>query len=108
MSRPVSLTRYGFAPSSQAARLLGPDGLRLWNAERQAPVDDRAAALLDALAAAADPDLALHQLHRLVEAERREAARAARTGPGAARSATGPTAKRSTGQAAIPAATRTA
>src|SRR3954465_251435 len=98
MTRPASLTRYGFASSSPAARLLGPDGLQLWSAERQAPVDDRAAALLDALAAAADTDLALHQLHRLVEAERREATRAARTGSGVTRPASGPTAKGPTGQ----------
>src|SRR5690606_30311932 len=60
----------------RAADLLGPDGLRLWRPDAQEPADERAADLLTALSRAADPDLALRQLHRLVEAER------CRTAPG--------------------------
>ncbi|TDC60307.1 bifunctional [glutamine synthetase] adenylyltransferase/[glutamine synthetase]-adenylyl-L-tyrosine phosphorylase [Micromonospora sp. KC207] len=75
MSRPARgrLARYGFGTddSSRAADLLGPAGLDLWHPQEQEPVDDRAAELLAALSRAADPDLALRQLHRLVEAERR-------------------------------------
>jgi glutamate-ammonia-ligase adenylyltransferase len=69
--RPTSATarlaRYGFADAARAARLLGADGLGLWDEVGQAPVDDRAGALLGTLAEAADPDLALRQLHRLAE-----------------------------------------
>ncbi|MEU6074845.1 bifunctional [glutamine synthetase] adenylyltransferase/[glutamine synthetase]-adenylyl-L-tyrosine phosphorylase [Micromonospora sp. NPDC047074] len=90
MSRPTSATgrlaRYGFGTdggdgSTRAADLLGPGGLGLWRPDVQEPADDRAAELLAALSRAADPDLALRQLHRLVEAERRAA------GPAAAGSA---------------------
>jgi glutamate-ammonia-ligase adenylyltransferase len=90
MSRPTSahgrLARYGFglsdgdragrasgapAGTRTAADLLGPGGLGLWLLETQEPVDEPAAELLTALSRAADPDLALRQLHRIVEAERR-------------------------------------
>ncbi|MFF5071767.1 bifunctional [glutamine synthetase] adenylyltransferase/[glutamine synthetase]-adenylyl-L-tyrosine phosphorylase [Micromonospora olivasterospora] len=78
MSRPVRgrLARYGFGTAeddggARAADLLGPAGLGLWRPDEQEPVDERAAELLAALSRAADPDLALRQLHRLVEAERR-------------------------------------
>ncbi|GAB3811963.1 hypothetical protein GCM10027605_52910 [Micromonospora zhanjiangensis] len=86
MSRPTSaqarLARYGFGlsdgertgrpdGSAGAADLLGPDGLGLWRLQTQEPVDEPAADLLTALSRAADPDLALRQLHRIVEAERR-------------------------------------
>lgn len=76
MTRPTRgrLARYGFAEGDagvRAADLLGPDGLGLWRVEAQEPADERAAELLTALSRAADPDLALRQLHRLVEAERR-------------------------------------
>ncbi|SCL68740.1 glutamate-ammonia-ligase adenylyltransferase [Micromonospora citrea] len=89
MSRPTSaagrLARYGFGTdgdrATRAADLLGPDGLCLWRPDVQEPTDDRAAELLGALSRAADPDLALRQLHRIVEAERRAA------GPEAAGSA---------------------
>ncbi|MBQ1072857.1 bifunctional [glutamine synthetase] adenylyltransferase/[glutamine synthetase]-adenylyl-L-tyrosine phosphorylase [Micromonospora sp. C31] len=83
MSRPARaagrLARYGFgtdggAGATRAADLLGPDGLGLWRPDAQEPADDRAAELLAALSRAADPDLALRQLHRIVEAERRVAA----------------------------------
>ncbi|MFI0795494.1 bifunctional [glutamine synthetase] adenylyltransferase/[glutamine synthetase]-adenylyl-L-tyrosine phosphorylase [Micromonospora rubida] len=80
MSRParVRLARYGFGAAdgdngSRAADLLGPSGLGLWRPEEQEPVDERAAELLAALSRAADPDLALRQLHRLAESERRAA-----------------------------------
>ncbi|MFC3500584.1 bifunctional [glutamine synthetase] adenylyltransferase/[glutamine synthetase]-adenylyl-L-tyrosine phosphorylase [Micromonospora krabiensis] len=80
MSRPTSapgrLARYGFGTAqgdggARAADLLGPDGLGLWRPDVQEPTDDRARELLSALSRAADPDLALRQLHRIVEAERR-------------------------------------
>ncbi|MET8123917.1 bifunctional [glutamine synthetase] adenylyltransferase/[glutamine synthetase]-adenylyl-L-tyrosine phosphorylase [Micromonospora sp. NPDC005189] len=80
MSRPTRATgrlaRYGFGTAegdggARAADLLGPDGLRLWRPVEQEPVDEPAGELLAALSRAADPDLALRQLHRIVEAERR-------------------------------------
>ncbi|MFY1698988.1 MULTISPECIES: bifunctional [glutamine synthetase] adenylyltransferase/[glutamine synthetase]-adenylyl-L-tyrosine phosphorylase [unclassified Solwaraspora] len=82
MSRPTSaagrLARYGFDVTGtgtvRADDLLGPDGLRLWDATAQQPVDPPAGELLAALSRAADPDLALRQLHRLVEAEQRHRA----------------------------------
>lgn len=90
MKRPTRaagrLARYGFGTSDNSVRagdLLGPTGLALWRPETQEPVDQRAAELLAALSRAADPDLALRQLHRLVEAEYR-AAGAGETANGAA------------------------
>ncbi|GAA4567641.1 bifunctional [glutamine synthetase] adenylyltransferase/[glutamine synthetase]-adenylyl-L-tyrosine phosphorylase [Micromonospora coerulea] len=76
MTRPTRgrLARYGFAEGdggARAADLLGPDGLGLWRPDAQEPAGERAVELLAALSRAADPDLALRQLHRLVEAERR-------------------------------------
>ncbi|OJF11640.1 bifunctional [glutamine synthetase] adenylyltransferase/[glutamine synthetase]-adenylyl-L-tyrosine phosphorylase [Couchioplanes caeruleus] len=86
MTRPSRLARYGFADNgARAADLLGPEGLRLWNADAQEPVGAGAAELLQALSRAADPTLALRQLHRLVEAESRAARRdhgGPVTGPG--------------------------
>lgn len=80
MKRPTRaagrLARYGFGTSDDSARagdLLGPTGLALWQPETQEPVDKRAAELLSALSRAADPDLALRQLHRMAEAEHRAA-----------------------------------
>ncbi|MFD2763357.1 bifunctional [glutamine synthetase] adenylyltransferase/[glutamine synthetase]-adenylyl-L-tyrosine phosphorylase [Micromonospora eburnea] len=78
MTRPSRgrLARYGFAEGdgrARAADLLGPDGLGLWRPDVQEPTDEPAGELLAALSRAADPDLALRQLHRLVEAERRTA-----------------------------------
>ncbi|MBO4205404.1 bifunctional [glutamine synthetase] adenylyltransferase/[glutamine synthetase]-adenylyl-L-tyrosine phosphorylase [Micromonospora echinofusca] len=75
---PARLARYGFGVSdgdggARAADLLGPTGLALWHPETQEPADPAAAELLTALSRAADPDLALRQLHRIVEAERRTA-----------------------------------
>ncbi|MEV6816662.1 bifunctional [glutamine synthetase] adenylyltransferase/[glutamine synthetase]-adenylyl-L-tyrosine phosphorylase, partial [Micromonospora sp. NPDC051296] len=80
MGRPTSaagrLARYGFGigdndGGARAADLLGPTGLDLWRPQTQEPADEPAQELLTALSRAADPDLALRQLHRLVEAERR-------------------------------------
>ena len=86
MTRPSRLARYGFADNgARAADLLGPTGLRLWDVESQAPTGGEAAELLTSLSRAADPNLALRQLHRLVEAAGRAAARGNGgkvTGPG--------------------------
>ncbi|BEL09217.1 bifunctional [glutamine synthetase] adenylyltransferase/[glutamine synthetase]-adenylyl-L-tyrosine phosphorylase [Actinoplanes sichuanensis] len=72
MTRPTRLARYGFADNgARATDLLGPGGLRLWDTEAQAPADERAAVLLDALSKAADPNVALRQLHRMVESAER-------------------------------------
>ncbi|RKN50918.1 bifunctional [glutamine synthetase] adenylyltransferase/[glutamine synthetase]-adenylyl-L-tyrosine phosphorylase [Micromonospora endolithica] len=73
---PGRLARYGFGVTdgdggSRAADLLGPQGLNLWRPDEQEPTDERATELLAGMSRAADPDLALRQLHRLVEAERR-------------------------------------
>jgi glutamate-ammonia-ligase adenylyltransferase len=82
MSRPTNplgrLARYGFGLSGDgsatlAADLLGPSGLGLWLPDAQEPVDPAAGELLAELSRVADPDQALRQLHRLVEAERRVA-----------------------------------
>jgi [glutamine synthetase] adenylyltransferase / [glutamine synthetase]-adenylyl-L-tyrosine phosphorylase len=77
MSRPtgVRLARYGFGITDDGGRkvaeMVGPSGLGLWLPATQQPADEGAARLLTAMSRAADPDLALRQLHRLVEAERR-------------------------------------
>ncbi|NJC69648.1 bifunctional [glutamine synthetase] adenylyltransferase/[glutamine synthetase]-adenylyl-L-tyrosine phosphorylase [Planosporangium thailandense] len=74
MTRPASvaarLARCGFADGARARELLGPQGLGVWSDPDHLPVDG-AEALLDSFARAADPDLALLQLERMVEAERR-------------------------------------
>ena len=76
MTRPSRLARYGFADNgTRAADLLGPGGLRLWDAETQAPVDADAGELIHALSRAAYPTLALRQLHRMVDAVARAAQR---------------------------------
>jgi glutamate-ammonia-ligase adenylyltransferase len=76
VSRPTTprgrLARYGFGVDlDRAADLLGPAGLGLWDPETQEPAGEKAADLIGALSRAADPDLALRQLHRLAEFERR-------------------------------------
>ena len=77
MTRPSRLARYGFADNgARAADLLGPTGLRLWDAESQGPTGTDAAELIHSLSRAADPTLALRQLHRLVDAAGRAADRA--------------------------------
>jgi glutamate-ammonia-ligase adenylyltransferase len=72
--RPASaagrLARYGLVDLDRARTMLGPEQLRLWDEERQAPADEGASAVLAALSRAADPDLALRQLCRMAEAER--------------------------------------
>jgi glutamate-ammonia-ligase adenylyltransferase len=76
VTRPSRLARYGFADNGvKAAELLGPRGLRLWDAEAQGPTGTDAAELLHALSRAADPNLALRQLHRIVDAAGRAADR---------------------------------
>ncbi|GGM66147.1 bifunctional [glutamine synthetase] adenylyltransferase/[glutamine synthetase]-adenylyl-L-tyrosine phosphorylase [Dactylosporangium sucinum] len=62
------LARFGFTDGERAELMAGPGGLRLWDPAAGRPVDDDAAAVLDTLYFAADPDLALFQLHRLYEA----------------------------------------
>jgi glutamate-ammonia-ligase adenylyltransferase len=70
MTRPTSpvarLARYGFADAARARDLLGPSGLGVWEEDT-----DGDGPLLDAFTRAADPDLALRQLERAVEADRR-------------------------------------
>jgi glutamate-ammonia-ligase adenylyltransferase len=80
MTRPTSgtgrLARYGLGldtrPGARPADLVGPQGLALWDAAAQEPVDPGAAEVLLALSRSADPDLALRQLHRMVEVQRRQ------------------------------------
>ncbi|MEV6345983.1 bifunctional [glutamine synthetase] adenylyltransferase/[glutamine synthetase]-adenylyl-L-tyrosine phosphorylase [Actinoplanes sp. NPDC051851] len=85
MTRPTRLSRYGFADNgASAADLLGASGLRLWDAGH-GPAGTDAAELIHVLSRAADPNLALRQLHRLADSVSRAAERAggARpTGPG--------------------------
>jgi glutamate-ammonia-ligase adenylyltransferase len=57
------LARYGLTQPC-------PDDLRLWDAAHQRPVDEEAALVLEQIGRAADPDLALRQLHRLAERDR--------------------------------------
>ncbi|MEV8515531.1 bifunctional [glutamine synthetase] adenylyltransferase/[glutamine synthetase]-adenylyl-L-tyrosine phosphorylase [Dactylosporangium sp. NPDC051484] len=65
---PGHLARFGFTDNERTEAMTGPGGLRLWDPVARRPADDEAAAVLDTLYFAADPDLALFQLHRLVEA----------------------------------------
>ncbi|HEX6500654.1 MAG TPA: bifunctional [glutamine synthetase] adenylyltransferase/[glutamine synthetase]-adenylyl-L-tyrosine phosphorylase [Micromonosporaceae bacterium] len=60
------LARYRFADAARASEQLIE--LRLWDEGSGAPTDPVAGDLLDLLAAAGDPDLALRQLARLAEA----------------------------------------
>ncbi len=91
MGRPTTLrgrlARYGFGAAdgdrgARAADLLGPQGLGLWDPATQEPAGEAADELLTALSRGADPDLALRQLHRIVEAQVRAARRAARAAVG--------------------------
>ena len=76
MTRVGRLARYGFADNgARAIDLLGPTGLRLWDPEGQEPVGTDAAELIRTLSRAADPNLALRQLHRIVESASRAAVR---------------------------------
>src|SRR5674536_343372 len=63
----VQLVRLGFHDPARAERLLGQTGLSLWRADTTAATAD-SAAVIDALSATADPDLALLALSRLAEA----------------------------------------
>lgn len=66
------LARYGFTLSATGpdpAVLLGASGLNLWDAAAQRPVEEESALILEQLGRAADPDLALRQLHRIAERE---------------------------------------
>src|SRR4051794_356385 len=68
----LRLARYGFTDVGAAAALPGPapEGLALWDEAEQAPAGPGDGDVLSALGAAADPYLALRQLHRVVEAAR--------------------------------------
>ncbi|MGH3655682.1 MAG: bifunctional [glutamine synthetase] adenylyltransferase/[glutamine synthetase]-adenylyl-L-tyrosine phosphorylase, partial [Micromonosporaceae bacterium] len=67
MGTTARLARYGFRDGARAAAILGDAGLALWREETQKPADEPAREVLTALGAAADPDLAVRQLQRLVE-----------------------------------------
>jgi glutamate-ammonia-ligase adenylyltransferase len=75
MTRPVTaagtLARYGFAEVSRTGALLGTaeGGLGLWDEAANRPADEAAASVLETLSRAADPDLALRQLHRIADAQ---------------------------------------
>jgi glutamate-ammonia-ligase adenylyltransferase len=62
------LARLGFADAARAERLLGASGLNLGYGEAEVAGSPADAVLVEALAAAADPDLALLSLCRLIEA----------------------------------------
>ncbi|MEV6928071.1 bifunctional [glutamine synthetase] adenylyltransferase/[glutamine synthetase]-adenylyl-L-tyrosine phosphorylase [Dactylosporangium sp. NPDC051485] len=76
---PGHLARFGFTDNERTEAIAGPGGLRLWDPVHRRPADDDAAAVLDTLFFAADPDLALFQLHRLAEAAGEEVLAAVRT-----------------------------
>jgi glutamate-ammonia-ligase adenylyltransferase len=76
VNRLSRLARYGFTDDGiRADELLGPKGLQLWDLQTQGPTGTDAAELLQSLSKAADPNLALRQLHRIVDAVGRAAAR---------------------------------
>ncbi len=65
--------RLGFVEAARAQRLLGPDGLDAWESalwDSAGGMDPGGRGVVAALAASADPDLALLTLVRLVEAQR--------------------------------------
>ena len=64
------LLRYGYADPTRATEMLAELGL--WDPAGQHSTGDGADDVLDALARAADPDLALRTLCRLVEAAERQ------------------------------------
>jgi glutamate-ammonia-ligase adenylyltransferase len=63
------LARLGFADPDKAADLLGPAGLGWWNVETAAPTDPGGEELVAAVAAGADPDLAVLTLQRLAASQ---------------------------------------
>ncbi len=65
------LLRYGYADPTRATEMLAELGL--WDPAGQHSTGDGADDVLDALARAADPDLALRTLCRLAEAAERQA-----------------------------------
>ncbi|MGB9376177.1 MAG: bifunctional [glutamine synthetase] adenylyltransferase/[glutamine synthetase]-adenylyl-L-tyrosine phosphorylase, partial [Mycobacteriales bacterium] len=65
----ASLARLGFADAGLAQRLLGDDGLALWDFTADAPRRPGDSDVIEGLAAAADPDLALRTLVRLMDAQ---------------------------------------
>ena len=68
-SRPaLRLARLGFVDSERAVELLAGAALRLWDGDRNGPVDDGAAAVVAALGRTADPDAALAALADIVTA----------------------------------------
>jgi glutamate-ammonia-ligase adenylyltransferase len=60
------LARLGFRDGDGAAELLTAEPLRWWDADRNEPTDDAAAAILTAIGESADPDAALDFLARLL------------------------------------------
>ncbi len=73
------LLRYGYADPPRATEMLAELGL--WDSAAQHSTGDGADDVLDALAYAADPDLALRTLSRLVEAANKPNAAERRPGP---------------------------
>lgn len=73
MTRPASTTaalaRYGFMDATRAADLLGSGGLAWWDRAVGEPCDAVCADAIAELGRAADPDLALFTLHRLVTSQ---------------------------------------
>ncbi|MDP9240066.1 MAG: bifunctional [glutamine synthetase] adenylyltransferase/[glutamine synthetase]-adenylyl-L-tyrosine phosphorylase, partial [Actinomycetota bacterium] len=69
MTGRAPLVRLGFVDATRAQQLLGPDGLGVWDAAVAAAAGPGGREVIDALAATADPDLALLTLVRLVECQ---------------------------------------
>jgi [glutamine synthetase] adenylyltransferase / [glutamine synthetase]-adenylyl-L-tyrosine phosphorylase len=72
----LRLARLAFVDGARAAELLSGPALQLWDGERNAPVDDGAAAVVSALGRTADPDAALAALAEIVAATGSEQLRA--------------------------------
>jgi len=66
--------RLGFADAGVAQQLLGANGLRVWDAAAGAALEPGGREVVEALAAAADPDLALRTLARMVESQQQPGA----------------------------------
>ena len=62
----VQLARLSFVRSEQAAELLASPVLAWWDAERNAPASDAAAAVIAALGRTADPDAALASVAEII------------------------------------------
>ena len=74
------LARYGFSDTERAAGLLGSTGLGIWDETAAGPADTETEGFLETFGLAADPDLALGQLCRLVASAGRELLPALRAG----------------------------